>query len=190
MARRVSLRPPKRQEYTFEELYDEYWQQLHTQFYSLEKDFQLAEDLAQESMLRVWQYWDRIQWDKLSGAIGTIANNVRFGYMRKYLNRVDTQSYDETDGIFEFECHDNGITDPMRQMLQNEASDHVEKALKRLTDEEMSLFSDMYLRNFDIKDLTIKYKMSKTNVYVRLHRVRVKMLSYLQNRGIDYCFEG
>ena len=190
MAKRVSLRPPKKEAYNFEELYEEYWKQLHTQFYLLEKDYQLAEDLAQETMLRVWQYWDRIQWDKLYGAIATIANNVRFGYMRKHLNRVDTQSYDETDGIFEFECHDNGITDPMRQILQDEASDHVEKALKRLTEDEIMLFSDMYLRSYDIKALTDKYKMSKTNIYVKLHRVRGKMLGYLQNRGIDYCFEG
>lgn len=190
MARRVSLRPPRKETYTFDELYNEYWRPLHQQFFSLERDFQLAEDLAQETMLRVWQYWDRIQWDKLSGVIGTIANNVRFGYMRKHLNRVDTQSYDETDGIFEFECHDDGITDPMRQILQDEASHHVERAFRRLNSDELEIFGDMYLKNFDIKALTKKHKMTKTNVYVKLHRVRAKMLTYLQNNGIDYCFEG
>lgn len=186
MARRVSLPLPKKTDYTFDELYKEYWKHLHTQFYLLEKDYHIAEDLAQETMLRVWQYWDRIQWDKLAGIIGTIANNVRFGYMRKYLNRVDTQSYDETEGIFEFECHDNGITDPMRVVLQNEASAHVEKSMNKFSDFDKDLFNDMYLCNMSIHDMIAKHKMSKTNIYVKLFRIRAKMLEYLKRHEISY----
>lgn len=190
MARRVSLPNQKLKKYTYEELYSEYWEQLFKQFYSLEKDFHIAEDLAQETMMRIWIYFDRVQMDKVSGIVGTIANNTRFDYMRKYLNRVDTQSYDETEGILEFACHDEGLTDPLRALLQNEAGFHIDKILITFTDFEKDIFADMYLRNMKIDSITDKYKMTRTNVYVKLFRIRNKFVEMLKPFGIDYNFRG
>lgn len=172
MAKRISVPVPKKDSYTFEELYKEFWGPLQKQFFYVEKDHHLAEDLAQETLLRVWQYWDRIQWDKLGGVMGTIANNVRYGYVRKEFDRVDTELY---DNVLEFECHDDGLTDPIREILSDESSNFVQQAFENLKESEKGLFTDVYLRNLETKDVAKKYKMSVNNIYVSLHRIRAKL---------------
>lgn len=186
MARRISAPTPKKTSYTFNELYEEYWDPLQKQFFYMERDYHLAEDLAQETLLRIWQYWDRIQWDKLGGVIGTIANNVRYGYVRKEFDRVDTELY---DNVLEFECHDEGITDPLRDVLNNEASTFVQVAFNKLKDVEKELFSDIYLRNLETKDVAKKHKISVGHVYVRLHRIRNQLVDSLERHDISVDIE-
>ncbi|UIW10562.1 RNA polymerase ECF sigma factor [Aeromonas phage BUCT695] len=182
MAKRISVPVPKKDRYTYEELYEEYWKPLKLSFYFMEKDVQLAEDLAQETMLRVWMYWDRIQWDKLGGVIATIANNVRYGYKRKDYDRVDKDLY---DNVLDFECHDEGLTDPIRFVMNNEASYFVQYAFNKLKDKERELFSDVYLRNLDTKTVAKKHKISQSHIYVRLHRIRNQLITSLDKYNID-----
>lgn len=182
MARRLSAPTPKKNNYKdFDELYREYWGPLQKQFFYMEKDYQLAEDLAQETMLRVWQYWDRIQWDKLGGILGTIANSVRYGYVKKQFDRVDTEKY---DNILDFECHDEGLTDPIRDVLNNEASGFIQYAFDRLKENERDLFSDIYLKNMTTKEVASKHKMATGHVYVQLFRIRSKLVNNLEKHDI------
>lgn len=183
MARRISAPIPKKERYeTFEELYEEFWDPLHKQFYYMDKDFHLAEDMAQETMLRVWQYWDRLQWDKLGGAIGTIANRVRYGQMRKEMGRPDDQLYDD---ILEFECHDEGITDPVREVMNHQASEIISGIFDKLREEERELFSDVYLRNLSIAEVAEKHEITKPHVYVKLYRIRDQLIGRLDRYDID-----
>lgn len=183
MAKRISAPTPKKESYTYEELYEEFWKPLQKQFYYMEKDYHLAEDLAQETLLRIWQYWDRIQWDKLGGVIGTIANNVRYGYVRREFDRVDTEMY---DNVLEFECHDNGLTDPVRELLADEASSFVQKAFETLKEAERELFTDVYLRNLTTKDVASKYGMSSNNIYVSLHRIRSQLVANIDRETVNF----
>ncbi|QQG33663.1 RNA polymerase ECF sigma factor [Cronobacter phage A24] len=182
MAKRLSAPVPKKEHYKdFDELYREYWAPLQKQFFYMEKDYQLAEDLAQETMIRVWQYWDRIQWDKLGGVIGTIANNVRYGYVRKEFDRVDTEMY---DNILDFECHDEGLTDPIRDVLNNEASTFVQYAFEKLKPQERELFTDVYLKNLKTKDVAKKHGMTTGHIYVQLFRIRTQLVTNLEKHDI------
>ncbi|BBU72759.1 RNA polymerase sigma factor [Cronobacter phage vB_CsaP_009] len=187
MAKRVIAPEPKKKgRYSFEELYTEYWKPLRDQFYFTERDFHLAEDLAQETLLRVWLYWDRIQWDKLTGAIGTIANNVRYGYVRKEFDRPDKEIY---DNILDFESHDDGITDPIRDILNDESSKFIQMAFNRLKDDDKELFTDIYLRNTDTKEVAKKHGITLNFVYVRLHRIRNSLVSTLERYDISFDAE-
>lgn len=182
MAKRISAPAPKQESYTYNQLYAEYWGALQKQFYYMEKDYHLAEDLAQETLLRIWQYWDRIQWDKLGGVIGTIANNVRYGYVRKEFDRVDTELY---DNVLEFECHDDGITDPIRELLSDEASSFVQQAFNCLKDNERELFADVYLKNLETKDIAKKHGITANNIYVSLHRIRNRLIDNLESFDVS-----
>ena len=186
MARRVSLPAPKKDNYTFEEVYMEYSKHLYTSFYALERDHHIAEDLTQETLFRIWQYWDRIQWDKLVGIIGTIANHTRFGYMRKHLNRVDTESYDVEEGMYEFEMHDEGLTDPLRELMLDQALEETFSCVEKLCPKEQEIFYDTYIEGLDVHQLMEKYKNSKVAIYVRLFRIRNKLLNRLEFRGVDW----
>lgn len=173
MAKRISTPNPSKSYYsTFEEFYSEMWGPLQKRFFYSEKDHQTSEDLAQETMIRVWKYWDRIDWTKINGAFATIANNARWGYQRKDFNRVDTEKY---DNVLEYESDDDGIEDPIKKLLNSESYHYVKKALGELTDDERELFKDRYLRNLTLDQVVSIHGITRNNLYVKLFRIRDKI---------------
>lgn len=171
--KRIIVPQPKRESYTYEELYEEFWPRFQTLFTLSIKDYHTGEDLAQEVMIRVWRYWDRIQWDKLAGALGVIANNVRYDYLKENFDKPDKNFYEDE---LEFDHHDSGITDPLRKLIIERAADVVQEFAEALKNEDKEIFLDFYTRDFDIDDLCSKYGMKKTHVYVKLFRIRDLLL--------------
>lgn len=170
--KRITVPAPKKADpstYTYEELYEEYFKKLHMLFYSSIQDYHDAEDLTQNTLIRVWRYWDKIQWDKLGGAIGTIANNVRYDYVRGHFDKPDKAFYED---VLDFESHDDGITDPLRKLVIERAGDAVHEFTEILRDKDREIFLDFYTRDMVIGDLCEKYGMKRTHLYVQLHRIR------------------
>lgn len=170
--KRITVPAPKRDDpstYTYELLYEEYWDRLHILYSYSIQDYHDAEDLAQEALIRIWRYWDRIQWNKLGGAIAVIVNNVRYDYVRGNFDKPDKEFYEDT---LEFESHDEGITDPLRKLVIERAADAVNEFTGVLRDKDREIFLDFYTRDMDIEDLCQKYGMKRTHIYVQLHRIR------------------
>lgn len=166
--KRIKVHTPRQEEYTFEELYKEYWPVLQ-KAYSSVAGYHEAEDMAQEAMLRIWRYWDRIQWDKLEGVVGTIANHVRYDYLYKNFDKPDKEFYED---VLEFECHDVGIQDPLRTVIADQAFDWVSTFLEVLDGMDRYLFVSFYLENVTIEEMSEKSKLRKSHIYVQLHRIR------------------
>lgn len=171
--KRITVPQPRQSSYTFDELYNEFWGKFQTLFAYSIKDYHMGEDLAQEVMIRVWRYWDRIQWDKLAGALGVIVNNVRYDYLKDNFDKPDKNFYEDE---LEFDHHDNGITDPLRRLIIERAADVVQDFAEALKEKDRDIFLDFYTRDFDIDDLCNKYGMKKTHVYVQLFRIRDLLL--------------
>lgn len=170
--RRITTPKPRKKDwstYTYREVDDEFRKRLHMLFYYNIRDWHEAEDLTQETLLRIWKYWPKIQFEKLSSVIGVITNNVRFDYMRGHFDKPDKEFYED---VLEFECHDEGITDPLRKLIVERAADSIGEFTEVLRDKEREIFLDFYTRDMVISDLCEKYKMSRNNIYVHLHRVR------------------
>ncbi|MGL5015037.1 MAG: RNA polymerase sigma factor [Bacteroidales bacterium] len=170
--KRITIPAPRKLDtstYTYEELYDEYWGRIQMLFAHSGIDWHDAEDLAQESLFRVWKYWNRIQWDKVSGAIAVIVNNVRYDYLRGNFDKPDKEFYEDT---IEFESHDEGITDPLRKLVIERAADAVNEFTEVLRDKDREIFLDFYTRDIDIEEMCEKYGMKRTHIYVQLHRIR------------------
>lgn len=170
--KRITVPAPKKDDpstYTYDELYAEYWDRLHILYSYSIQDYHDAEDLAQEALIRIWRYWDRIQWNKLGGAIAVIVNNVRYDYVRGNFDKPDKEFYEDT---LEFESHDDGITDPLRKLVIERAADAVNEFTGVLRDKDREIFLDFYTRDMDIEDLCQKYGMKRTHIYVQLHRIR------------------
>ncbi|UZV39660.1 RNA polymerase ECF sigma factor [Trabzonvirus APT65] len=171
--KRITVPQPRQSTYTYEQLYDEFWGKFQALFAYSIKDYHMGEDLAQEVMIRVWRYWDRIQWDKLAGALGVIVNNVRYDYLKDNFDKPDKNFYEDE---LEFDHHDSGITDPLRKLIIERAADVVQEFAEALKNEDREIFLDFYTRDFDIDDLCNKYGMKKTHVYVKLFRIRDLLL--------------
>lgn len=171
--KRITVPQPRQSTYTYEELYNEFWGKFQALFAYSIKDYHMGEDLAQEVMIRVWRYWDRIQWDKLAGALGVIVNNVRYDYLKDNFDKPDKNFYEDE---LEFDHHDSGITDPLRKLIIERAADVVQEFAEALKEKDREIFLDFYTRDFDIDDLCNKYGMKKTHVYVQLFRIRDLLL--------------
>ena len=167
--RRLVIPAPKQETYTYDELYAEYWPAIHRLFYYAFDDYHEAEDLTQEVIIRIWKFWNRIQWDKLSGAIAVIVNNVRIDHGRDKLNKVDKDFYDSE---LEFECHDEGITDPLRLLVIERARTAIEEFTEVLRDKDKELFLDYYTRDVSMDELVEKHGMKRTHIHVRLFHIR------------------
>lgn len=155
--------------YTFEELYSEYWGTFHKLYFYSIKDWHEAEDLAQITMIKIWRYWDRLQWNKLAGAMATIVNCVRHDWVSQKLSRYeDDFSSDE----LEFDKHDEGITDPLRTLIVGRAMDAVQDFLGVLDIDEKELFLDFYTRSKSIDEVCEDRNIQRSNAYVQLHRIR------------------
>lgn len=170
--KRISIPEPRKGvgvRYTYEELYEEYWPIFHSRYNSALGDHWLAEDLAQEAMARVFRYWNRIQWDKLTGALGVIVNHVRYDYLRANFNRVDRDFYEDR---LEFDHHDEGITDPLRMLIISRGMTAVDDFVPVLKESDRELFLDYYTRDIQIDELCERHNKTSNNIYVCLHRIR------------------
>lgn len=172
-SRRITIPRQKRQEYTYEQLYAEYWGPIQKLFFMNIKDYHDAEDLTQEVMIRVWKYWDRIQWNKLTGALAVIVNNVKYDYV---VGNYDKPDKFQMDDDLEFEAHDEGITDPLRKLVIERAADAVREFIGVLGEKDREVFLDFYTRDYEIEELCDKYKTKRSNIYVQLYRIRELLL--------------
>lgn len=168
--KRISVPAPQKDSYSYEELYTEYWPILVSLFKRTIPDPDESEDLAQLTMIRVWIYWDKIQWDKLENVIGVIANGIKCDYM----NKRHTQSFIEFESDeLEFEGYSDGITDPMRALVNSQLDEvfnsiflHIDKARDR------EVFLDYYVKELDIEQLCDKHKITRNHAYLIFHKCR------------------
>lgn len=168
----ITLPAPKKEDpfdYTFDELYSEYWGTFHKLYFYSIKDWHEAEDLAQITMIKIWRYWDRIQWNKLAGAMATIVNCVRHDHVTQKLSKMED---DFSSFELEFDSHDEGVTDPLRTMITERAMSAVNEFLGVLDGDEKELFLDFYTRSKTIDEVCEEHKIKRTNAYVQLHRIR------------------
>ena len=110
------------------ELYDRYRRLVHLVILRAVHDAGIAEDLVQETFLRVW---NRVQcFDGTKGAIGpwllAIARNRAIDYLRSVRNRErNTVEFDETD-------HPPLYTEMENDMVASESGYRVRRAMRRL----------------------------------------------------------
>lgn len=178
--RRFSVPLPKGNPYlyTYEDIYSEYWEPIRDYAYSTSKDFHHAEDVAQEVMLQVFKRLDWINREKLAPAIATITSNTIIDMYRaeKGLSSV-TYFEDELT----FECHDDGIADPIHAMVRDEKMVAVNQVYKELPEHESELFTDFYIEGLGVPDICAKYHITRGAVYIRLHRMRSRFIEAFGN---------
>jgi RNA polymerase sigma-70 factor (ECF subfamily) len=110
------------------ELYDRYGRLVHSLILRAVHDVGIAEDLVQETFLRVW---NRVQgFDGRKGSIGpwllAIARNRAIDYLRSVRNRErHTVEFDETD-------HPPAYTDTENDMVASDRGRRVRAAMQRL----------------------------------------------------------
>lgn len=74
----------RHQDFTFEQVFDSYKQQVYNQVYFIVKSEYAAEELTQEIFIKLWMNKDALKdVDNLGGYIYTIVRNYSLNYLRK-----------------------------------------------------------------------------------------------------------
>ncbi len=163
-------------DYTAVEVFDELWEKYNKKIYSYFRrqfDADTAEDLCQQTFMKVWQYLcaycGRIQ--KPRPWIFAVAKNVKNDYLRTVQSKKGI--YDYAD-IYEKEI-------PVEYNFDEALS--IQRAVKALTDEERELLSvSRYLSSKEIGSL---YGISASAARSRLQKVKGKLKDYLAEREVN-----
>lgn len=181
--RKISVVVPEakkedKESYTVEELYVEYYKPLQRRFAKVTGTHEDGEDLTQEVFERLIKYWDRAQKHKIEAVIATICHNVLYDWRNRHFNRVPTVNVDD---ILDYDCSDNGITDPFRTLVNERVFDQVMEAMSLLTEQQQTIFNMYHVQSMDTKEIVDELGCGMSSVYSALNAAR-KLINQLYEK--------
>ena len=139
----------RREQDALEELYDRYGKIVYSLILRIVKDAAIAEDLVQETFLRVW---NRVQgFDAGKGSIGpwliAVARNRAIDYLRSSGGRErNAMEFDETD-------HPALFTDMERDLLVSDHARRVKAAVDRLSPQQRQVIELAYFEGLSQSEM-------------------------------------
>ncbi|AUG88503.1 hypothetical protein PQC39_gp139 [Vibrio phage Vp_R1] len=191
--KKVPLPCPKRDFYTFYDAYDEYYTRLLQVLTHAtggiwnadphERKALDAEDLAQETFLRLLVKWE--SWHDHSG-MNTIISMIAAGYLRKWeLSRdrfVDFRKHDDDNNFLAEEFEElqkmgsikdmNSSRDPFEVLSLENFVKRKANALEALTGSEKELLKVVFHDGMSLKDAAVELDMTYVAVRLKLMRIR------------------
>ena len=155
----------------FDELWDKYNKRIFL-YFRRQFDEDTAEDLCQQTFMKVWQYLSSYQGKphKPKSWVFAVAKNVRNDYLRKLQSRKATYFYAE--------LYENEV--PVEYDLDEALS--IQEAIKKLTEQERELLSvSRYLSSSETGSL---YGISASAARSRVQKVKAKLRGYLDEAEV------
>jgi RNA polymerase sigma-70 factor (ECF subfamily) len=169
-------------EMEFWEIYDQYYTKVRGFILSLVKDHWVADDLIQETFLRIQQNIESLRDpSKLSSWIFRIAYNFCQDHFRQWkaVRRRESTGLEQTEGLEEAFIQEASIQKELEQRQMGECVQNQIDLLPGPLRAVLVLFDIMELSHQEIADtlgITIE------NVKVRLHRARRKLKAILEEK--------
>ncbi|MCY3017533.1 MAG: sigma-70 family RNA polymerase sigma factor [Planctomycetota bacterium] len=145
------------------------------------KDYQHAEDLAQEAFIRAYHSLaDLNEPEKFGGWVATILRRVALDYLRLSRNAVSLEVLQEEG----FEpCHPAPEVAPV--MIETEEDNaRVLEALRNLREDYREIIILKHVENLSYKELASRLNMSVSAVGEKLSRVRALLKRRLEKRSV------
>jgi RNA polymerase sigma-70 factor, ECF subfamily len=151
--------------------------------FRLVHDRALAEDLAQEGFLRVFQRLHTYDPErKFSSWFFQVLRNVTIDYLR--VNRLPTTSLDElTEGGFEGAAADRTSSSPEHLAGQGELAGALEQALTRIRPEYREVVVLRYQEGLTHPEIADILGLPSGTVKTYLHRARKELATILSSKG-------
>lgn len=136
-----------------------------------------AEEIAQDVFLKVFQSLNSFKYkSKFSTWLYRIAYNTAISKTRK--------KYLETS-LIDNEIIDNftidEITQNINELNKEEQKKYIQSAIKELPENENVIITLFYQNENSVEEISEITGLSKSNVKVKLHRIRIKLYSELQH---------
>jgi len=155
----------------FLRLYDTHYQQVRKFILTITKDDWAADDLIQETFIRVEKNINSVRkTDKISSWIFKIAYHLCMDHLKNSNNETLHPVANETG--------DFNIL-PLKKIEQQQMNDCIHEKMKRLS-EPMRIIIDLYdIMEFTHKEIAGILSITEENSKVKLHRARKKLKSIL-----------
>lgn len=155
----------------FDNLVNDYLSLVYRYLVRLTGDAQLAEDLSQETFIRVWKNIYRFEIDKpFKPWLMRIARNTAYDALKKRkiipFSKLSTEELEFIDSIKDTQPA------PSELAQQGEVATHVNETLTKLTDTEKEVLVLHYLEEMPVTEIASFLKVPVETVRTRLRRAR------------------
>lgn len=164
--RELAARLQRRDPQAMADLYDRYSRLAYSLIFRIVKDAAVAEDLVQESFLRVW---NRVQgFDPERGALGpwvlAVARNRAIDYLRSVDGRMAQSAVE-----LEANEHPSMFTDLEREVLNRDRARHLQHAFERLNPHQRLVIELAYYEGLSQSEMAerIKQPLGTVKTWVR-----------------------
>lgn len=182
---KYSLPAPKKTSYTYIEFYEEYWRPVYINAFRYTRHIQDAEDVAQECMMRVLNYWDTIEQKTILAAVSMYCTQVHTNWLKLDKKHCDVRSLDDIfDPDADYNHPADPFADPYYLLLRDQSSECMKEHLLDLSDLDKELFVLVYGEGYKTVDAAKELGITKGNADLRLHRSRKKMFECITPNDI------
>ncbi|MCY4553155.1 MAG: sigma-70 family RNA polymerase sigma factor [Candidatus Poribacteria bacterium] len=165
-------------ENAFESLIRKYQKQVHAQALRQIGDFQIAEDIVQETFVQVYQQLETLEDPKLFPKwLYVIVNRRCIAWLRK--NRLQTQSLEETDiSEIETEAYSQYVAEEHAKTTAEAQRDLVKKLLAKLKESDREVITLHYFEEMSSSEIGEFLGVSENTIKSRLRRARQRLKKY------------
>ena len=162
----------------FASLVRKYQQQIHAFAWRKTGDFQIAEDIVQETFLQVYQKLDTLEDPtQFTRWLHQIANRRCIAWLRK--NRIQTEPLEETDiSEIEGEAYSRYVATEHAKMSADAQRDLVEKLLAKLKVRDREVITLHYFEEMSSPEIGEFLGVSENTIRSRLRRARQQLEKY------------
>jgi RNA polymerase sigma-70 factor (ECF subfamily) len=171
----------------FEELVNKYQSALHGFFYRNTRDAQLAEDLSQETLLRVFnQSWDYLPVGRFRGWMYRIGRNLMIDNIRRQshdalVRAVKGAGKDEQDMLARIAGE---FLSPEEKASQHELAAMVNELLEEIPAEQRLTFTLHHFSGLSLPEVADVTETTTATAKSRLRLAREKLQLKLKRRGL------
>ena len=179
-------------ESAFESLIRKYQKQVHALAFRKVGDFQTAEDITQETFLRVYQKLATLNDPaKFSGWLYAIVNHLCIAWHRK--NRLQTESLREIHiSEIETDAYSRYVTIEHTKTTAEAQRDLVRKLFTKLKESDQEVITLHYFEEMTSSEIGTYLGVSENTIKSRLHRARqqLKKYKFMIQEVLDITTEG
>ena len=179
-------------ETAFVSLMKKYQNQVHARAFRKTGDFHIAEEITQETFVRVYQNLktlnDPTQFRKWLHAI---VNHLCVAWFRK--NRLQIQSLEETDiSEIETDAYSRYVAEERAKTIDEAQRELVKKLLARLKESDREVITLHYFKEMTSSEIGTYLGVSENTIKSRLHRARQQLKKYqlMIQEALDITTEG
>ena len=169
-----------RDELAYKKLFFHFYSPLHRFTFSIVKDFEVAEEIVSDTMMKIWDMGKKLATiEKLDAYLFTSIKNACFSFLSKKKLELS-----QIDSLVTNALSDNG--NPETQLIVSEMEKKINSCVNELPPQCVMVFKLIKEEGFSYKKvsgiLEISQNTIETHMRIALKRIKVSLDSYLSEK--------